>query len=301
KNQVFDMPKAKQVLKKVRKLDIKTKKLVDGLMQGAYISAFKGRGIEFCDVREYVPGDDIRSIDWNVTARTDEPHVKEFIEERDLTAIIVFDASASSDFGTQKSLKKEQGIEIAASIAMSAVKNNDKIGLLIATEGVEKFIAPKKGLKYAFRIIRELIYCQLKHKTTNIKTALEFLINITKRKSIIFIISDFQFNLKDIEKPLSILNRKNDVVCIKLDDLRDYDIPDVVMVEFEDEETGECVLIDTKDPIFRENYKKMADEKQKNTNDFFMKKRIDIINISTSKEWAHNLHNFFKQRRKKFR
>ena len=295
------MPKAKQVLKKVRKLDIKTKKLVDGLMQGAYISAFKGRGIEFCDVREYVPGDDIRNIDWNVTARTNEPHVKEFIEERDMTVTIIFDASASSNFGTQTSLKKQQGIEIAASLAISSVKNNDKISLLIATNGVEKYLPPKKGLNYAFNVVRELIYCPLKHKNTNLKPALEFLVNITKRKSIIFIISDFQFNLKDIEKPLSILNRKNDVVCIKLDDLRDYDIPDVGMVEFEDEETGECILIDTKDTIFRENYKKMAEEKQKNTNDFFMKKRIDLINISTSKEWAHNLHNFFKQRRKKFR
>ena len=138
------MPKAKQVLKKVRKLDIKTKKLVDGLMQGSYISAFKGRGIEFCDVREYIPGDDIRSIDWNVTARTNEPHVKEFIEERDMTVTIIFDASASSNFGTQNSLKKQQGIEIAASLATSCVKNNDKISLLIATNGVEKYLPPKK-------------------------------------------------------------------------------------------------------------------------------------------------------------
>ncbi|NOR85867.1 DUF58 domain-containing protein [archaeon] len=295
------MPKAKQVLKKVRKLDIKTKKLVDGLMQGAYISAFKGRGIEFCDVREYVPGDDIRSIDWNVTARTNEPHVKEFIEERDLNVMIVFDASASADFGTQMARKKEQGIEIAASLAVSAVKNNDKIGLLIATSIVEKFMPPKKGLKYSFRLIRELIYCPLKHKDTNLKIALDFLNSTIKRRSVIFIISDFQFDLKTIEKPLSLLERKNDVVGIKLNDLRDFDIPNIGMVEFEDEETGECITIDTDDPIFQENYKKLAEENQKKIHTFFNKKKIDFINISTSKSWTTDIHKFFKERGKKFR
>ncbi|MCK5233904.1 MAG: DUF58 domain-containing protein, partial [Candidatus Aenigmarchaeota archaeon] len=160
------MPEAKQILKKVRNFDIRTKNLVDGLMQGSYLSAFKGRGIEFSDVREYVPGDDIRSIDWNVTARMGQPYIKEFVEERDLTAIIVFDASKSSDFGTQIALKRQQGLEIAASLAMSATMNNDRIGLVISTEDVEKFIPPKKGRKQALRIIRELVYCPLKHRGT---------------------------------------------------------------------------------------------------------------------------------------
>ncbi len=295
------MPKAKQVIKKVRSLDIRTKNLVDGLMQGAYLSAFKGRGIEFSDVREYVPGDDIRSIDWNVTARMDAPYVKEFVEERDLTAIIVFDASNSSDFGTQLALKKDQSIEIAASIAMSAVKNNDRIGLLIATEDIELFVPPKKGRRHALKIIRELVYHPLKHKGTDLKKSLEFLAGIVKRKSIIFVISDFQFDVVAIEKPLGVLNRKNDILCIKVEDLREKEIPDVGTIELEDTETGECVLVDTSDKEFRENYARMAKEKEKETIDFFRKKKIDFLSTTTSENWFLSMQKFFKERRRKYR
>ncbi len=295
------MPKAKQVIKKVRNHDIRTKNLVDGLMQGAYLSAFKGRGIEFSDVREYVPGDDIRSIDWNVTARMDAPYVKEFVEERDLTAIIVFDASNSSDFGTQIALKKDQSIEIAASIAMSAVKNNDRVGLLIATEDIELFVPPKKGRRHALKIIRELVYHPLKHKGTDLKKSLEFLAGIVKRKAIIFVISDFQFDVAAIEKPLGVLSRKNDILCIKIEDLREKEIPDVGTIELEDAETGECVLVDTSDKVFRENYARMAKEKEKETIDFFRKKKIDFMSTTTSGNWFLSMQKFFKERRRKYR
>ncbi|MCK4555407.1 MAG: DUF58 domain-containing protein [Candidatus Aenigmarchaeota archaeon] len=295
------MPEAKQILKKVRNFDIRTKNLVDGLMQGPYLSAFKGRGIEFSDVREYVPGDDIRSIDWNVTARMGQPYIKEFVEERDLTAIIVFDASKSSDFGTQMALKRQQGIEIAASLAMSATMNNDRIGLLISTEDVEKFIPPKKGRKQALRIIRELVYCPLKHRGTNLAKPLEFLSGIIKRKAIVFVISDFMIDTKEIEKPISILSRRNDVVCIKLEDEREFQIPDIGMIELEDNETGETVLVDTSDGEFREKYAEIAAQKEKETIDFFRKKKIDCINISTSREWVLDMQKFFKQRKRKYR
>ncbi len=295
------MPEAKQILKKVRKFDIRTKNLVDGLMQGSYLSAFKGRGIEFSDVREYVPGDDIRSIDWNVTARMGQPYIKEFVEERDLTAIIVFDASKSSDFGTQMALKRQQGIEIAASLAMSATMNNDRIGLVISTEDIEKFIPPKKGRKQALRIIRELVYCPLKHRGTNLAKPLEFLSGIIKRKAIVFVISDFMIDTKEIEKPISILSRRNDVVCIKLEDEREFDIPDIGMIELEDNETGETVLVDTSDEVFREKYAEIAAQKDKETFDFFRKKKIDCISISTSRDWVLDMQKFFKQRKKKYR
>ena len=295
------MPKAKQVIKKVRNLDIRTKNLVDGLMQGAYLSAFKGRGIEFSDVREYVPGDDIRSIDWNVTARMDAPYVKEFVEERDLTAIIVFDASNSSDFGTQLALKKDQSIEIAASIAMSAVKNNDRVGLLIATEDIELFVPPKKGRRHALKIIRELVYHPLKHKGTDLKKSLEFLAGIVKRKAIIFVISDFQFDVVAIEKPLGILSRKNDILCIKVEDLREKEMPNVGTIELEDTETGECVLVDTSDKEFREKYALLAKEKEKETIDFFRKKKIDFLSTTTSGNWFLSMQKFFKERRRKYR
>ena len=295
------MPEAKQILKKVRNFDIRTKNLVDGLMQGSYLSAFKGRGIEFSDVREYVPGDDIRSIDWNVTARMGQPYIKEFVEERDLTAIIVFDASKSSDFGTQMALKRQQGIEIAASLAMSATMNNDRIGLVISTEDVEKFIPPKKGRKQALRIIRELVYCPLKHRGTNLAKPLEFLSGIIKRKAIVFVISDFMIDTKEIEKPISILSRRNDVVCIKLKDEREFDIPDVGMIELEDNETGETVLVDTSDEVFREKYAEIAAQKEKETVDFFRKKKIDCISISTSRDWVLDMQKFFKQRKRKYR
>ncbi len=295
------MPEAKQILKKVRNFDIRTKNLVDGLMQGSYISAFKGRGIEFSDVREYVPGDDIRSIDWNVTARMGQPYIKEFVEERDLTAIIVFDASKSSDFGTQMALKRQQGIEIAASLAMSATMNNDRVGLVISTEDIEKFIPPKKGRKQALRIIRELVYCPLKHRGTNLAKPLKFLSGIIKRKAIVFVISDFMIDTKEIEKPISIISRRNDVVCIKLEDAREFEIPDIGMIELEDNETGETVLVDTSDEVFREKYAEIAAQKEKETVDFFRKKKIDCINISTSREWALDMQKFFKQRRRKYR
>jgi uncharacterized protein (DUF58 family) len=215
------MPKVKEILRRVKKLEIKTHKLVEGLISGNYRSVFKGRGIEFSEVREYTPGDDVRAIDWNVTARFNSPFVKEFIEERDLNVYIVFDVSASNDFGFEKS-KKEVGFEIAASIMFAALRSNDNIGLCLFTNKVEKFIKPRKGRKHVLRLLRELIYHEPVNQVTDINNSLTYLNKIIKKRSILFIVSDYisaQF-----EKPLKYLRNKHDVVLVNLSDIREKEI-----------------------------------------------------------------------------
>ena len=225
-----------QILKKVKKLEIKTRRLVDGLLQGNYHSVFKGRGIEFSQIREYVPGDDIRAIDWNVTARMNKTYVKEFIEERDLTMYIVFDISASSDFGSIVS-KKEAAIELSTSLAFAAMRNNDKVGLLLFSEKAERFVPARKGKKHTLKVIREMISHKPKYKGTDIDKSLRYLSNVLKKRSILFIISDFLS--KDFSKPMKVLKNKHDVIAVNINDIRELEIPDIGYIELEDEETGE--------------------------------------------------------------
>ncbi|MCK4736623.1 MAG: DUF58 domain-containing protein, partial [Methanophagales archaeon] len=230
------MPRVKEVLKRVKKIELKTKVLVDGLISGEYHSIFKGRGIEFSEVREYVPGDDVRAIDWNVTARLNAPFVKEFIEERDLTLFIVFDLSSSNEFGFQRS-KKDVCYDIAASLMFAAMRNNDNVGLCLFTDRVEKFVPPRKGKKHILKLLRELIYHEPKSKTTDIRTALSYLNKVIKKRSIIFIISDFL--TPDFEKPLKQLKSKHDVILVDMADVHEEDIPDIGYAFLEDYETGE--------------------------------------------------------------
>ncbi|MFH2028634.1 MAG: DUF58 domain-containing protein [Nanoarchaeota archaeon] len=288
-----------QVLKQVRKIELKTKNLVDGLLQGAYHSVFKGRGIEFSEVREYMPGDDIRTIDWNVTARMNHPFVKEFIEERDLTVYLLMDVSASNEFGSSKS-KKEASIELAASLMFAALRNNDKTGLCMFTDGVEKFIPARKGKRHTLRLIGEMINFNPKNKTTDIKSALEFLSKIIKKRSIIFLITDF-FADTGFYKPLKILKKKHDVIAINLNDVREAAIPDVGLIELEDEETGEQVLVDTSDPEFRDNYVKLVDERNTLLNHMLRRLKMDIIQLKSDEPYEIPLRRFFKLRQRRQR
>ena len=290
------MPMVREILKRVKKIDITTHNLVEGLIAGSYRSVFKGRGIEFSEVREYVPGDDIRTIDWNVTARFNTPYVKEFIEERNLDIYIAFDVSSSNNFGYRKS-KKEVGYEIAASLMFAALKNNDNVGLCLFTDRVEKLIKPMKGRKFFLRLLREMIYFEPKSKKTDIKKALVYLSRIIKKRSVIFVISDFFSG--SFEKPLKFLKNRNDVILINIRDFREEEIPDIGYVFLEDEETGEQILVDTGDEKFR----RMYIQRMKNINNELaskMKKiRVDVINVSTNEPFYIPLRKFFKVRERR--
>lgn len=284
------MPKVKEVLKKVKKLEIKTNNLVEGLLAGQYHSIFKGRGIEFSEVREYILGDDVRSIDWNVTARFDSPYVKEFVEERDLNFIIAFDISSSNNFGFQKS-KRDLGCEIAASLMFAALKNNDNIGLCLFTDHIEKFVKPGKGKKFFLKLLRDLIYYVPKSKKTNLDNSLTYLGRLVKKKSIICIISDFLS--ENFEKSLKLLKNKHDVILIKITDTREEVIPDIGYVFLEDEESGEQVLVNTADEVFKKNYEKYLTQINNDLVNKMKKLKIDLINIKTTEPFHIRLKKYF--------
>jgi uncharacterized protein (DUF58 family) len=290
------MQETKQILKKVKKVEIKTKKLVDGLLQGAYHSIFKGRGIEFSEVREYIPGDDIRIIDWNVTSRMNKPYVKEFIEERDLTVYILFDVSGSNEFGSVKS-KKEAAIELGASIMFAALKNDDKIGLCLFTKHVEKFIKAKKSKKHVLKLIRDLVNFNPEFKTTDLNETLKFISKVVKKRSIIFIISDFFSD--DFSRPLSIMKNRHDVIAINLNDIREQEIPDVGYIELEDEETDEQVLVNTSDISFREKYMELINKKNNDLRVLLSKLKIDMIQIKSDEPFEVPLTRFFRVRERR--
>lgn len=287
------MTETKQVLRKVRKIEIKTKRLVDGLLQGAYHSIFKGRGIEFSEVREYCPGDDIRTIDWNVTARMNAPYVKEFIEERDLTVLILFDVSGSSEFGSEKA-KKWAAVELSASLMFAAMRNNDKVGLVLFTDKVEKFIPPRKGKRHTLKLIRDMITYEPTSRMTDIKKSLEYVSKVTKKKSIMFVISDFF--AEGFDKQLKMLRNKHDVIAVNLSDLREHEIPDVGYIQLEDEETGEQILVDTSDPEFQQNYARLRDDHNKLLKDRLKRLRIDTIDLKSHEPFEIPLKKFFAMR-----
>ena len=285
------------ILKKVRRIEIHTNRLVNDLFGGEYESVFKGQGIEFADVREYVPGDDIRTIDWNVTARTGHPFVKKFVETRELTVLFAVDMSGSQYFGSTDKLKSEIAAEITAILAFSAVKNNDKTGLLIATEGVEKFIPVKKGRNHALRVIREVLGYQPKKKKTRLAGALEYLYRVQTRTSVVFLISDFMD--EGYEKALKILSRKHDVIAIHLHDPLEQQFPKVGLVELVDRETGKTMLVDTTSSQFQRRFRQTADEKQTALKKLFKSLQIDCIDIPANTSYVEPLFKFFKGRERK--
>ncbi|HOE69429.1 MAG TPA: DUF58 domain-containing protein [Candidatus Omnitrophota bacterium] len=285
------------LLKKVRRIEIRTTRLVNDLFGGEYESVFKGQGIEFADVREYVPGDDIRTIDWNVTARSAHPFVKKFVETRELTVFFVVDMSGSQHFGTSGKLKSEIAAEIAAILAFSAVKNNDKTGLLICTDRVEKFLPVKKGRNHALRVIREILGYQPQSRGTKLESAIQYIHNVLTRSAVVFLISDFQD--EGYEKALKILSQKHDVVAIHLKDRLERSFPGVGLVELRDRETGETTLIDSSSRTFRKRFEENTRAREESTSKLFRKLQIDRVEVPAEASYIDPLIKFFKSRERK--
>ncbi|MCK0179443.1 DUF58 domain-containing protein [Flavobacteriaceae bacterium S0862] len=284
----------KELLKKVRKIEIKTRRLSDHIFGGEYHSTFKGRGMTFSEVRQYQYGDDVRNIDWNVTARTNEPHIKVFEEERELTMMLMVDISGSELFGTVNQFKNEIVTEIAATLAFSATQNNDKIGLILFSDEVELYIPPKKGRSHVLRIIRELIEFHPKSKNTNVAEALKFLSNVIKKKAIVFVLSDFIAD--EYNHTLKIAARKHDVTGIRVYDKHEETIPNLGMVQMQDEETGELMLVNTASKSVRINYGKFYNEKVNYYKDSFNKAGAGVIDCRVDESYVKKLLGYFKRR-----
>ena len=287
---------SKEILKKVRQIEIRTKNIVNDFFGGDYHSNFKGRGMTFSEVREYVPGDDVRSIDWNVTARTGKPHLKIFEEERELSVLILIDVSSSGVFGSKKNLKIDLGVEIAAMLSFSAIKNNDKVGLALFSDKIEKYIPPKKGRKHVLRLITDIVNHDLENsnKRTSIKTAIDFANKISKRKSVIFLISDFIDD--NFWNELKFLNFKNDVIGLQIYDSYERNFPNLGIINIHDSETGENTWIDTTSKKTRDKFQKNSIEK---LNSFSKKCKnigFDLIQISTDDDYIKFLMQFFRSR-----
>ena len=288
----------KDILKQVKHIEISATRLVNDLFGGEYESVFKGRGMEFSEVREYIPGDDIRTIDWNVTARSQHPFVKKFIEERQLTVVFVVDGSRSLQFGSTEKLKATVAAEIAGLLAFSAVKNNDKVGLLINTDQIEKYVPPRKGKSHVLRVVREILYFQPTAKRTNLKMALEHLYRILTRSAVIFVISDFLDS--GYEKALKILHQKHDLVAIQIVDNREEQIPSCGLMELEDAETGEKILVDTGSEKFRESYAKESKRRQAQLDLLFKLTGIDAVKIVAGTSYIKPLIKFFRLREQRY-
>ena len=284
-----------ELIKKVRKIEIKTRGLSHNIFAGQYHSAFKGRGMSFSEVREYQYGDDVRDIDWNVTARFNKPYIKVFEEERELTVMLIVDLSDSLDFGTVRQTKREMLTEIAATIAFAAIQNNDKIGVIFFTDRIEKFIPPKKGRKHILYIIRELLNFEPQSKGTDIKVPLEFLTNALKKKCTAFLLSDFICN-SDYRNAMTIANRKHDLVAIQVYDRRLADIPDIGLLKVRDAETDEEMYIDTSSAKVREHQRQWWNEQSTKLKEILNRSRVDSVSIRTDQDYVKALMGLFAQR-----
>ncbi|WP_299048070.1 DUF58 domain-containing protein [uncultured Polaribacter sp.] len=284
----------KEILKKVRKIEIKTRRLSDHIFGGEYHSSFKGRGMTFSEVRQYQFGDDVRAIDWNVTARYNEPYVKVFEEERELTMMLMADVSGSELFGTSNQFKRETITEIAATLAFSATQNNDKVGLILFSDDIELFIPPKKGKSHVLRIIRELIEFQPKSKKTNIAVALKFLSSVMKKRAIVFLLSDFMDD--DYEKTLKIAGKKHDLTGIRIYDKHDEEIPNLGMVPMLDAETGSVQLINTSSKSIRKNYKTNALRLSNYFTNMFKRSGAGTVNVRVDEGYVKKLLGYFKHK-----
>lgn len=295
----------KEILKKVRQVEVRTNRLVNDSLAGSYHSVFKGRGMNFDEVREYVPGDDIRSIDWNVTARTGVPHIKKFTEERELTIMLLIDISSSGEFGSVKASKREIMAEIGSVLAFSAVRNNDKVGLVLFTDFVELFIPPQKGRSHILRVIREILFFQPVGKQTDLKVPLDFINRILKRKCVAFLISDFcmpgEFDnsLEELRPKLTITNKRHDLISMIISDPREHELPDIGWITLEDAETGQQVEVNSSDPSVRKRYHQVALERKKGLHRTINACGIDILDLSTDKSYIPPLLGFFGTRKRR--
>ncbi|HLB33191.1 MAG TPA: DUF58 domain-containing protein [Chthoniobacterales bacterium] len=279
---------------RLRRLELRTKHLVESSFAGQYQSVFKGRGMNFEEVRPYAPGDEIRSIDWNVTARTGEPYIKKFNEEREVTVMILLDVSASGNFGSVKESKRELAAEVAALLAFSAIYNNDKVGLLLFSDTIELFVPPKKGRLHQLRLIRDMFYFQPKSRGTNIKQAIEYLNKVMTRRAIVFVISDFCDN--DFSQPLAVTARRHDMVALPIIDPVEEMLPDVGLITLEDPETGELLEVNTSSSSLRERYHELAEHRERDLLHLFASRRIDMVLLRTDQDYLPILRSFFEKR-----
>jgi len=282
------------LLKKVRRIELRTSRLVDNMLAGSYHSAFKGRGMEFEEVRQYQIGDDVRTIDWNVSARFGEPFVKLYREERELTVMLVVDVSASQHFGTQEQFKDELVAEICATLSISAIRNNDKVGLICFSDRIEAYIPPRKGSKHVLRVIRELLALEPEGRGTDLGGALEFLGKIQKKRSIVFLVSDMQD--KNWQKPLQIANRRHDVVAVSTEDIAETDLPNVGLIRIENPESGMTQVIDTSNKRVRRAWTQLAEERRIAVEQTLRRCKVDQIRIKTGEPFTNALRKFFRQR-----
>ncbi len=287
-----------ELIKKIKQIQIYTSRAVDASFAGQYESVFKGRGMQFDEVREYTPGDDIRTIDWNVTARTGRPYIKRFVEEREMTVLFAVDLSASGDFGTVNKAKNELAAEFCAVLAFAAAKNNDKVGLLIFTDRIELYIPPKKGISHMLRLIRELLYFKMQKRKTNINEALNYLAKVVRKKATVFLVSDFIE--ADFKKPLGLLNKRHDVIAVPVRDKAEIALPGIGLIEFTDAETGEFILVDTSSGKFREQYSSTAALRFDELKSMLRTINVDCISINTDKPYIQDLVRFFHMRHRRY-
>lgn len=287
----------REILRKVRQIEIRTNRLVDSVIGGEYHSAFRGRGMEFEEVREYQPGDDVRTIDWNVTARAGQPFVKTYREERELTVVTLVDVSPSERFGSGAQQKVELAADFSAVISFSAIRNGDKVGTVFFTDQVEKYIPPKKGTKHVLRVIRELLTFEPQSRGTNVEEALRFVARILHRRSTIFLISDFLAT--DFEKALAAVGNKHDVIAVRTSDPRESELPDVGLITLQDAETGEVVVVDSRSARIRQMFQSRGQQERSTQDDLLRSLKIDELEITTGKPYIKELSNFFRMREKK--
>jgi uncharacterized protein (DUF58 family) len=283
-----------EILRKVRRIQIITSAMVNDVFAGQYHSAFKGRGMEFEEVREYQPGDDVRTIDWNVTARTGRPFVKNYREERELTVVLLVDVSASQDFGTRQQLKRELVAELGATLAFSAIQNNDKVAMILFTDRIERFVPPRKGTRHVLRVVRELLYHEPQGTGTDVAGALEYLNSVLRRRAVVFFISDFQ--APGFTGPLRVVRHRHDLIPVVVRDQREAELPAVRYLELSDPETGAQLLVDTSSRAFRRRYAELAQQRTADLVAEFRRLRIDSLQVSTGDSFIEPLMTFFRRR-----
>jgi uncharacterized protein (DUF58 family) len=299
--------KAKEILKKVRQVEIRTRRLVDSSMGGEYHSVFKGRGMDFDEVREYVPGDEVRTIDWNVTARNGRPFVKKFTEERELTILLLVDVSASGNFGSTSQSKREMAAELASVLAFSAIGNSDKVGLILFSDQIEQYIPPKKGRRHVLRVVREILYFQPKHRGTDIVQALDFANRVTKRRAVTFLISDFQAAGDQaqvraaLQQAIRLTQTRHDLVAMHIQDRRELDLPDVGVLAIEDAETGEMLELQTSDPKVRARFAELSLRHIETLRRMLNAEAVDTLELKTGESYVPPLMKFFKTRERRRR
>jgi uncharacterized protein (DUF58 family) len=286
-----------EIIQQVKRIQLVTGRQVADVLAGAYLSVFKGRGMEFDEVRPYVPGDDVRTIDWTVTARMGEPYVKRYVEERELTVLFLVDLSASGAFGSVGKLKNEVAAELCALLAFSAIKNNDKVGLIVFTDAIELFIPPAKGVSHVLRLIREVLSFRPKGKGTDIALALDFLGRVTHKRAVVFLVSDFL--AERFEKPLGVVAKRHDLVAITLADPREMGLPNVGLVELEDAETGETVVVDTGSETVRREYERLARQRRERLLGLFRSRGIDCVELLSGRDHVRDLTVFFRARERR--